>query len=83
MTATAVVVNAGPLMVLAKLNLLHVLKQLYGRVYFAEAVYHEVVTAGMHQGHADAATLSRFLRQEGWQATLAAAVPPPNPGCCT
>ena len=77
MTATTVVVNAGPLMVLAKLNLLHLLKQLHGRVYFAEAVYHEVVTAGMRQGYADAATLFRFLHQEGWQATPVAAVPPP------
>ena len=42
MTASLVVINAGPLMVLAKLNLLHLLKQLYGQVLFAEAVYRDV-----------------------------------------
>ena len=31
----AVISNAGPLMVLAKLNLLHLLKSLYGRVDFS------------------------------------------------
>ena len=30
----AVITNAGPLVALAKLNLLHLLKQLYGRVQF-------------------------------------------------
>lgn len=73
--ARAVVIDAGPLMVLAKLNLLHLLKQLYGQVYFAEAVYHEVVTEGVHQGHADAATLLQFLRQEAWQATTVTSMP--------
>lgn len=75
MTASVVVVDAGPLMVLAKLNLLHLLKQLYDRVYFAEAVYHEVVTEGMRQGYPDASTLFQFLRQEAWQASPVASVP--------
>ncbi len=34
----AVISNAGPLMVLAKLNLLHLLKSLYGRVHFSRSV---------------------------------------------
>ena len=33
-----VVSNAGPLMVLAKLNVLHLLKQPYGRVHFPRSV---------------------------------------------
>lgn len=76
MITPVTVVNAGPLMVLAKLNLLHLLKQLYGRVYFTEAVYHEVVTEGMRQGHADASTLYQFLRQEAWAATPVTSIPP-------
>ncbi len=38
-----VVTNAGPLMVFSKLNLLHLLKELYGRVHFSKSVYDEVV----------------------------------------
>lgn len=76
MTMTAVVINAGPLMVFAKLNLLHLLKQLYGRVYFADAVYREVVVAGMRYGYVDASTLHQFLQQEVWQSTTVVAIPP-------
>ena len=43
----AVVSNAGPLMVLAKLNLLHLLKQMYGRVQITSAVYQETVLEGI------------------------------------
>ena len=45
-----VITNAGPLMALAKLNLLHLLKDLYGRVQFPRTVYDEVVVQGMRQG---------------------------------
>lgn len=55
-----VVINAGPLMVLAKLNLLHLLKELYGRVHFARSVYDEAVIEGMRQGYEDARTFSSF-----------------------
>lgn len=61
-----VVSNAGPLMVLAKLNLLHLLKELYGEVYFPQSVYEEVVIEGMRQGYEDARTLKLFLDQLGW-----------------
>ena len=76
MTTAAVVVNAGPLMVFAKLNLLHLLKHLYGRVSFTDAVHREVVIDGMRNGYADASTLFQFLRQEAWQPTTIAAIPP-------
>lgn len=56
-----VVSNAGPLMVLAKLNLLHLLKELYHRIHFTESVYEETVNEGMRQGYEDAQTLSLFL----------------------
>lgn len=74
--ASTVVANAGPLMALAKLNLLHLLKQLYGQVQFGQSVFHEVVVDGIRQGHEDAHTLQQFLRQEGWEATEVAVVPP-------
>ncbi len=61
-----VISNAGPLMVLAKLNQLHLLRELYCRVYFSSAVYHEVVTAGIRNRYEDAITLKVFLNQEGW-----------------
>ena len=61
-----VVSNAGPLMVLAKLNLLHLFKELYGRVHIPRSVYDETVTEGMRQGHEDARTLLLFLNQVGW-----------------
>jgi len=62
-----VVANAGPLMVLAKLNVLHLLKQLYGRVHISRSVYDEVVVEGMRHGHPDASTLHLFLSQMEWQ----------------
>jgi len=61
-----VVSNAGPLMALAKLNLLHLLKELYGRICFAQSVYDETVVEGMRQGYEDARTLRLFLDQMGW-----------------
>ncbi len=67
-TGTAVVSNAGPLMALAKLNLLHLLKELYGRVHIPRSVYEETVTEGLRRGYEDARTLLLFLDQMGWSA---------------
>lgn len=64
-----VAANAGPLMALAKINLLHLLKQLYGRVHFPAAVYEGTVVEGTRQGFEDAHTLRLFLNQEGWELT--------------
>jgi len=79
-----VITNAGPLMALAKLNLLHLLKDLYGRVHFARSVYDEVVVQGIRQGFEDAHVLQQFLHQEGWEPTVIADMPPlyllNNPG---
>lgn len=76
MISSRVVINAGPLMTLAKLNLLHLLKGLYGRIFFAEAVYIEVVIEGVRRGYPDAFTLLHFLQQEAWQFTPSVTVPP-------
>ncbi len=67
MSVGAVVIsNAGPLMVLAKLNLLHLLKFLYGQVGFSRSVYAETVIEGMRQGYDDACRLESFFRMEDW-----------------
>lgn len=71
----AVVANAGPLMALAKLNLLHLLKQLYGQVHFPRSVYEEVVIEGIRRGFEDAHTLQLFLSQEDWKPTEVKDVP--------
>jgi predicted nucleic acid-binding protein len=54
-------------MALAKLNLLHLLRALYGRVHFAHSVYDETVIEGARQGHEDARTLRLFLDQMEWR----------------
>jgi predicted nucleic acid-binding protein len=62
----AVVSDAGPLIVLAKLNVLHLLKALYGCVHVAQSVYDEVVVEGMRAGHEDAKAVHLFLAQTHW-----------------
>ena len=64
-----VVADAGPLMALAKLNLLYLLKQLYGQVQFPCSVYEEVIVEGIRWGFEDAHTLQQFLSQESWKPT--------------
>jgi len=63
-----VVSNSGPLMALSKLNILHLLEQLYGQVFFPQAVYDECVTNGVKKGYTDAFTLKLFLNHNGWGA---------------
>ena len=58
-----VVSNSGPLMALAKLNLLHLLKELYGYVSYSRSVYEETVIEGIRHGHEDARTSRFFLEQ--------------------
>ena len=55
-----VVCNAGPLIVLAKLNALHLLEKLYNRVHIAEAVFDEVIVEGLRHGYTDARTAQIF-----------------------
>lgn len=65
---SAVIADSGPLMALAKLNLLHLLQQLYGQIYLSPAVYQECVTEGIRQGYQDAHTLKYFLELQAWSA---------------
>ena len=62
-----VVTNAGPLMALAKLNLLHLLHLLYGQVRVPIGVYAEAVQEGVRRGFADAYTLQLFMQQQAWK----------------
>ncbi len=48
------VINAGPLMVLGKLNLIHLLPQLYVETLAPSAVFDEVVLQGIAHGFPDA-----------------------------
>jgi len=74
--------NAGPLIVLGKLNRLDLLAALYDHVEITQAVYDEVVTQGQVRGMPDALTVRLFWRRLGWSvvqvplAALEAYVPP-------
>jgi predicted nucleic acid-binding protein len=49
-----VIANSGPIIALAKLGLLSLLKELYGTVVIPSTVYHEVVVKGLQRGEEDA-----------------------------
>lgn len=49
-----VIANSGPIIALAKLGLLSLLKELYGTVVIPSTVYHEVVIKGLQRGEEDA-----------------------------
>ncbi len=70
-----VVTNAGPLIALAKLNLLHLLEPLYGKVQVPSAVYEEAVVEGMQHGFADAYTLRLFMQQKAWVPVFVGEIP--------
>ena len=59
-----VVTNAGPLMALAKLGLLHLLGRLYGEVLMPVAVYDEVVLRGMEQNFSDSLQVKLAVQQK-------------------
>ncbi len=66
MSSLTVLSNAGPLIVLAKLNRLELLADLYGQVQIPRAVYTEVVTQGLARGAPDALTIRLFWQQQNW-----------------
>jgi predicted nucleic acid-binding protein len=70
-----VVTNAGPLMLFAKLNILHLLKELCGKINFPRSVWEECVTAGIQLGFSDAYTLRSFLSQNHWHPESSILIP--------
>ncbi len=73
--ALITVSNAGPLMVFSKLNILHLLKQLYGQVDVPFSVYSETIKVGIRHGFSDAHSLNLFLSQHQWQPTKNIKIP--------
>lgn len=57
-----VLVNAGPLIALGKLNRLNLLAQLYGTVQVPQAVYREVVIEGLVREAPDSLNVRFFLK---------------------
>lgn len=57
--------NAGPLIHLAKINKLHLLRELFGMVIVPRAVKEEVVDRGRETGAADAFAIEEELKK-GW-----------------
>ena len=55
------VADAGPLIALGKLGLLHLLPQLYQPVLVPSAVHTEVVTQGLAAGHPDAVAVQMAI----------------------
>jgi len=54
-------------MVFSKLNILHLLKELYGQVELPASVYRETVESGIRRGFEDAHVLRLFLSQQRWK----------------
>ena len=73
--ALNVVSNAGPLIVFSKLNILYLLKELFGQVEFPYAVYNEAVLLGIRHGFPDARALHIFLTQNKWTPTQVIDIP--------
>lgn len=67
MKAAAIVIsNAGPLLVLGKLNRLELLVDLYSEVRIPRTVYDEAVTRGLSRGAPDAFTIRLFWQRQAW-----------------
>jgi len=58
-----IICNAGPLIALGKLNRLELLTDLYHSIQIPQAVYKEVVIAGLARGAPDAQVVRRFCAQ--------------------
>lgn len=60
-----IVSNSTPLIYLAKLGKLNILKEIYGKVVIPEEVYQEVVVRGKEEGYSDALSVEVAVK-EGW-----------------
>lgn len=59
------VIDAGPLIWLARCSLLDLLKHGYSYIMITEAVYHEAVIAGLEKDYVDAERIAKAI-EEGW-----------------
>ncbi len=57
--------DAGPLIWLAKCDILHLLEKLYPEILIPEAVHEEAVERGLEKGFEDAKIIKKAL-EEGW-----------------
>jgi len=57
--------DAGPLIWLAKCNILHLLRKLFPEILIPEAVHEEAVSRGLEKGFEDAKITEKAL-EEGW-----------------
>ena len=69
------VTDAGPLIVLAKLNHLYLLSALYREVIIPRAVYREVVIEGQARGYPDARMIRSFLQNRNWEPKAPSTIP--------
>lgn len=60
-----IVSNASPLIYLAKVGKLHLLKELFGKILIEEEVRREVVDKGKKEGAADSIVIEESIK-EGW-----------------
>jgi predicted nucleic acid-binding protein len=65
-----VVVNAGPVIALAKLGVLSLMRNLYKAILMPESVYHETVSDGLAQGYTDAYLIQQEV-QRGYMQVFA------------
>jgi predicted nucleic acid-binding protein len=69
------VTNTGPLIALAKLNHLHLLPALYGRLIVPRSVYRESIRVGQARGYTDADIIESFLDERRWLPVEPSSVP--------
>ena len=74
-----VVADTGPLIALAKVDALNLLRDLYQQVVTGPTVYTEAVTAGMAMNAADAAALQTAYEQDLLVVQAPSSVPLPHP----
>ena len=60
-----VISNTGPLIHLAKLEKLQLLKQLFGYIYITKKIYEEAVIIGKKKEYEDAKIIENYI-EEGW-----------------
>lgn len=58
-----IISNSSPLILLAKINKLGILKKLYGRICIPYEVYNEVVIKGKKENYSDAALIERHINE--------------------